>query len=78
MPDIALLDVNLSHGRTSLDLGQRLLEAGVPVVFATGYSAASLPVDGRAFVVEKPLAAGPLERMLEKAVLAGEEGPAAG
>ncbi len=67
-PDLALLDVNLSHGRTSLDLGRRLREAGVPVVFATGYSAASLPLDDTAVVVEKPLTPHALERALRQAV----------
>ncbi|WP_375690900.1 response regulator [Pseudooceanicola sp. LIPI14-2-Ac024] len=67
-PDLALLDVNLSHGRTSLDFGRRLREAGVPVVFATGYSADSLPVDDSAVVVvEKPLTPHALERALERA-----------
>jgi len=66
-PDIALLDVNLSHGRTSLDLGQRLIEAGIPVVFATGYSVSALPVDPRAHVVEKPVIREVLTRALSEA-----------
>lgn len=70
MPDLALLDVNLSHGRTSLDLGRRLREAGVPVVFATGYSAESLPLDSAAVVVEKPLTPVALEKALEQAAAA--------
>lgn len=66
-PDIALLDVNLSHGRTSFDLGRRLLGEGVPVVFATGYASASLPADPRATVIEKPVTAGALLRALSDA-----------
>ncbi|SNX67455.1 response regulator receiver domain-containing protein [Cereibacter ovatus] len=66
-PDIALLDVNLSHGRTSIDLGQRLLGEGVPVVFATGYASGSLPADPRATVIEKPVTPGALERALTEA-----------
>ena len=67
MPDIALLDINLSHGRTSFDLGRRLLDAGVPVIFATGYAQASLPADPRARIVEKPFTAPALERALREA-----------
>ncbi|MWB77392.1 response regulator [Pseudooceanicola sp. 216_PA32_1] len=66
-PDVALLDVNLSHGRTSIELGNQLLEAGVPVIFATGYSASSLPVDPRARVLEKPVAADVLFKTLRQA-----------
>ena len=66
-PDIALLDVNLSHGRTSFELGQKLLAEGVPVVFATGYATATLPADPRATVIEKPVTPGMLERALEEA-----------
>ena len=66
-PDIALLDVNLSHGRTSFELGQKLLSEGVPVVFATGYASASLPADPRAMVIEKPVTPAMLERALEEA-----------
>lgn len=75
-PDLALLDVNLSHGRTSLDLGRRLRDAGVPVVFATGYSADSLPLDETAVVVEKPLTPASLERALHQAAdSAGSRAP---
>lgn len=63
-PDVALLDVNLAHGRTSIELGNRLLEDGVPVIYATGYSSASLPVDPRACILEKPVAAEALDRTL--------------
>ena len=70
LPDMALLDVNLSHGRTSFDLGRRLLDAGVPVVFATGYARATLPADPRATVVEKPCTTAALERALRSAVSA--------
>lgn len=68
LPDVALLDVNLSHGRTSFDLGRRLLDAGVPVIFATGYAQASLPADPRARIVEKPFTAPVLERALRAAM----------
>ncbi|MCL3882882.1 response regulator [Marivita sp. GX14005] len=38
-PSLALLDVNLGRGETSLPLARRLRELNVPVVFLTGYSA---------------------------------------
>lgn len=66
-PDIALLDVNLSHGRTSFDLGEKLLAKGVPVVFATGYASATLPADPRATVIEKPVTPAMLEQALASA-----------
>jgi len=72
-PDLALLDVNLSHGRTSLEFGRKLREAGVPVVFATGYSADSLPLDDSAVVVEKPLTQAALERALHQAAAPADE-----
>ncbi|PTR19986.1 response regulator receiver domain-containing protein [Cereibacter azotoformans] len=71
-PDIALLDVNLSHGRTSFDLGSRLLGEGVPVVFDTGYASSSLPADPRATVIEKPVTPSALERALSQAAGAAE------
>ena len=36
LPDIALLDTNIS-GTKSYDLAERLVDAGVPVIFCTGY-----------------------------------------
>ncbi|MEI4474212.1 response regulator [Frigidibacter sp. MR17.24] len=67
-PDVALLDINLGHGRTSFDLGRSLVEKGVPVVYATGYSASSLPGDLDAMVIEKPLSSQVLERALRAAL----------
>ncbi len=66
--DLALLDVNLSHGRTSFELGDRLMGDGVPVVFATGYATASLPADPRALVIEKPVTPAALAQALETAL----------
>ena len=43
---------------------QLRLEDGVPVIYATGYSSASLPVDPRACILEKPVAAEALDRTL--------------
>lgn len=67
MPDLALLDVNLSHGRTSFDLSERLLAAGVPVVMATGYARADLPVNAAVRVIEKPVTPNQLQDALRRA-----------
>lgn len=63
-PDVALLDVNMGHGRTSIALGTMLIEAGIPVVFATGYAPSALPCDPRALVIEKPFRVETLDRAL--------------
>ena len=36
LPDLAILDVNI-HGQLSYPIADRLLAAGVPYIFATGY-----------------------------------------
>jgi len=38
--DVAILDVNL-NGHQTLDIADRLVERGIPFVFATGYGASS-------------------------------------
>jgi CheY-like chemotaxis protein len=67
-PDLALLDVNLSHGRTSFDLARRLTESGIPVIFATGYASQTLPQNLTAVVIEKPFMQSTLERAISEAV----------
>ncbi|MEM7687504.1 MAG: response regulator [Pseudomonadota bacterium] len=56
-PDLAFLDVNLGKGRNSFDLGSKLMERGVKLVFLTGYS--ELPSDNEDFadtsVLSKPV-----------------------
>ncbi|MFD1913012.1 response regulator [Halodurantibacterium flavum] len=66
-PDIALLDVNLSHGRTSFELSEKLLADGVPVVMATGYSRSNLPVHPDVAVIEKPITPTQLDEALRQA-----------
>ncbi len=36
-PDLAILDVNLGDGRTSIPIAARLAEMNIPFVFLTGY-----------------------------------------
>lgn len=68
VPDLALLDINVSHGRTSFGLGKDLIAQGVPIVFATGYHSASLPQDMPAVIIEKPFTAQVLEKALRQAI----------
>ncbi|WP_126978638.1 response regulator [Frigidibacter oleivorans] len=68
MPDLALLDVSLARGESALDLARELLEQGVPVVLATGYSAEEIAADPRADVLEKPFGSEDLEAALRRAL----------
>lgn len=68
MPDLALLDVSVGRGHSSLDLARKLLEAGVPVVLATGHTAFDLQADPRASVLEKPFSPDDLEAALRQAI----------
>ncbi|MDP3339620.1 response regulator [Frigidibacter sp.] len=82
MPDLALLDVSIGRsGLSSLDLARKLLEAGVPVVLATGHMAMDLKADPRASVLEKPFSPDDLEAALRQAVASrrggGVQGPVA-
>ena len=53
--DLAILDINLGRGETSMELGRSLLAAGTPVIFASGNGADSkgLVAEGFRFL-EKP------------------------
>lgn len=53
--DLAILDINVDRGQTSLALGERLSQEGCRVLFASGYSAASarLREEGYGFI-DKP------------------------
>ena len=67
-PDLALVDVNLRDGSTGPELGQRLAEAGVGVVFVSG--AADLePVRARRVgeVLRKPAGDAKLLRAVQDA-----------
>ena len=76
MPDLALLDVSVGRGVSSLDLARKLLEAGVPVVLATGHTALELQADPRASVLEKPFSPDDLEAALRQAVASRSRGGA--
>ena len=64
-PALALLDINLGD-HTSFAIADRLLELGIPFMFATGYGEqAVLPDDHKArIVVQKPYTLGNVERAI--------------
>lgn len=52
--DVAILDVNLA-GKPVFPVAERLAEAGMPIVFATGYGRSGLPQEWQASeVLQKP------------------------
>ena len=69
-PDAALLDINL-RGEMVYPVADALAEQGVPVVFATGYDAGSIP-DRYAAVprCDKPAETKTVIRALQNAILA--------
>ncbi|MEL6289738.1 MAG: response regulator [Pseudomonadota bacterium] len=38
--DLAVLDINLGDGTTSISFAERLAKTGTPIIFASGYNAA--------------------------------------
>jgi CheY-like chemotaxis protein len=66
--DVAILDVNL-NGDQTFPLAEVLLARGQPIVFATGYGAATLPPRLRALpVLQKPFQQDDLVRALRSAL----------
>jgi CheY-like chemotaxis protein len=64
--DLAILDMNLGDGETSLPVAEQLHAAGVPIVFATGLGEAlELPeIYERVAILRKPYSFEDLERVL--------------
>lgn len=78
-PDAALIDINLG-GKVSFGLAGRLLEAGIPFAFVTGYDAGIIPERfGGVGRIEKPLAPWQVvlaaSRLLGLADAPGDGGP---
>jgi CheY-like chemotaxis protein len=71
-PDMAILDVNI-HNDTSYALAGRLMEMGVPLIFASGYGAGAHP-DGFAAVptVSKPYDMAAIAAALQQAISADD------
>lgn len=64
--DFAILDINLA-GKQSFPVADRLIERGIPFMFASGYGAAGLidPYCNRP-VLQKPFVADEIARMLQQ------------
>jgi CheY-like chemotaxis protein len=63
--DAAMLDVNLA-GETSFPVADRLIERGIPFLFATGYGLHGIQEAYRAYpVLQKPFRSADLRRALE-------------
>ncbi len=72
--DLAIMDINLGSGHTSLPLAEVLADQGVPVIFTSGYNSSTTDETSRFGPrIEKPFD----EIVLEKAVLAATGRPAA-
>jgi light-regulated signal transduction histidine kinase (bacteriophytochrome) len=73
-PSVAILDINLGD-RTSFPIADRLLDLGVPFLFATGYGEqAQIPQDHRGrLVVQKPYTLENVARALDELLGMNEE-----
>ncbi|MEM9989055.1 MAG: hybrid sensor histidine kinase/response regulator, partial [Pseudomonadota bacterium] len=68
--DLAILDVNLGQGKTSLNLARHLQRIGVSTLFVTGYNGSELPEDLRHIeIVEKPISYDRLKKAIEATVI---------
>lgn len=74
--DVALLDVNLGKGQSSLPVAEALLQADVPFALTTGYSnVADLPERLRTLpLLSKPLGTGKLTEVLTELLGGGSVG----
>jgi two-component sensor histidine kinase len=72
-PSVAMLDINLGD-RTSFAIASRLLDLGVPFLFATGYGEqAQLPMEHRGrIVVQKPYTLENVARAMDELIGSGE------
>lgn len=76
-PDAAVLDINLG-GQTVFPLAERLEQAGVPFVFASGYGAAGLPARWtHRRLVDKPYEGPAVAAALRQALAEAALGPTA-
>lgn len=65
-PMLAMLDYSLRHGQNSLELGLRLAEQGVKVIFMSGYGLSDLPgVVSQFPFIEKPASGETLRAALQ-------------
>jgi DNA-binding NtrC family response regulator len=70
-PEIAILDINLGGGETSLPIAEALAARDTPFVFLTGYSrlhASGNPLTEDAPRMKKPVSEGELKSVLERMI----------
>ena len=66
--EIAVLDVNLNDEQV-FPVARILRERGIPIIFATGYAAAGLPLEwAGATLLQKPYGAEELKSALQRAI----------
>lgn len=71
--DLALLDVNLGHGETSLPIAKALRRRGIPLIFLTGYNSAELLDDFEwACILEKPTSPARLTAAIDSTLASAE------
>ncbi|QJF51134.1 response regulator [Roseobacter ponti] len=75
--DLAILDINVDRGQTSIALGRELAQAGTRVIFASGNGgdAAKLRSDGFEFL-DKPFSLPALADKLQTAAKAAQQSSA--
>ncbi|MBD3666234.1 response regulator [Sulfitobacter aestuariivivens] len=67
--DLALLDINVDRGQTSLELGEMLVEKGTCVVFASGNSSAAISLARDEYhFLDKPFSLAQLTQKLADAL----------
>lgn len=67
LPDVAILDINVRN-LTSFDLARRLIDQGVPFIFASGYGQRVVPPDlAHVPMVTKPYGLHELEQAFRTA-----------
>lgn len=65
--DVALFDINVDKGQTSLELGNQLAARGTKVIFASGNSREGREIKGRGIsFLDKPFSLEQLTSMLER------------
>lgn len=63
---LAILDINVDRGQTSIDLGKELAAKGTKVIFASGNSGKAEELRGEGFdFLDKPFSLKDLTRILE-------------
>ncbi|KIN70975.1 Response regulator receiver protein [Sulfitobacter noctilucae] len=66
--DVALFDINVDKGQTSLELGHQLASRGTKVIFASGNSSLGREISGESILfLDKPFSLTQLTSMLKQA-----------